>query len=413
MLNAGARVERSPDFREDFGAAVFPAASATFDVLPLSAELRKRLASARLRAGWWRSGSEVSRRSLGQAYVTAATLAPMLGFPFGDGVSPERTTGVEAGTDVSSAGGRARLGLTYYVERSSELLFAAGSSATGLSAVQTGEISNRGIEVEFQLTPYRGPPGSRWDVTGWFAQNTNEVEKLAAGLTELPLSPSLWGARLVAREGSPVGAIVGRRYLRDEATGALIVKNGLPLPDGSGPLSVFGSWRPDWSASLLSRTTIRGVELSLLVETRRGGRVFSATNLWGSYAGTLESTAASRDVGFVVPGVDSVTGAPNSTTVSAEDYFHALGAIHEPWVYDASYVKLRESRLTYETVVRDVPALSGQTVRLSLIGRNLLTWAKAPNIDPETALSGAGFQGFEMGQLPTTRSIGLQLTVTP
>jgi hypothetical protein len=108
-----------------------------------------------------------------------------------------------------------------------------------------------------------------------------------------------------------------------------------------------------------------------------------------------------------------VTGAPNSTTVSAEDYFHALGAIHEPWVYDASYVKLRESRLTYETVVRDVPALSGQTVRLSLIGRNLLTWAKAPNIDPETALSGAGFQGFEMGQLPTTRSIGLQLTVTP
>lgn len=413
LLNAGARVERSPELRKDLGAAVFPAASATYDVAPLVAALRDRLGSARLRASWWRSGTEVSRRSLGQSYVTAATPAPMLGFPLGDGAIPERTTGIEVGTEVSSIGGRAGLGFTYYSERSSELLFAVGSSATGLAAAQTGEISNRGIELELQLTPYRGAPGNRWDVTASFARNINNVEKLAEGLTEVPLSPSPWGAGLVARAGSPVGAIVGRRYLRDAATGALIVRNGLPLPDGSGPLSVLGSWRPDWTTSLLTRTQIRGVELSLLLDARRGGKVFSATNLWGSYAGTLESTVANREVGIVVPGIDSVTGAPNSTTVTAEDYFHALGAIHEPWVYDASYLKLRESRLSYETVLRTVPGFSGQTVRVSLIGRNLVTWAKAPNIDPETALSGGAFQGFEMGQLPTTRSIGIQVTVTP
>jgi hypothetical protein len=40
-------------------------------------------------------------------------------------------------------------------------------------------------------------------------------------------------------------------------------------------------------------------------------------------------------------------------------------------------------------------------------------WAKAPNIDPETALSSTAVQGIEMGQLPTVRSIGLQISLTP
>jgi hypothetical protein len=40
-------------------------------------------------------------------------------------------------------------------------------------------------------------------------------------------------------------------------------------------------------------------------------------------------------------------------------------------------------------------------------------WTKAPNIDPETALSASSFQGFELGQLPTTRSLGFQISITP
>jgi hypothetical protein len=99
--------------------------------------------------------------------------------------------------------------------------------------------------------------------------------------------------------------------------------------------------------------------------------------------------------------------------VSAEDYFHSLAAIHEAWVYDASYAKLRQASLTYELPLRSVPGFREQTARFSVIGRNLVTWAKAPNIDPENALSVGVFQGFEMGQLPTTRSIGFQLTITP
>ena len=49
-----------------------------------------------------------------------------------------------------------------------------------------------------------------------------------------------------------------------------------------------------------------------------------------------------------------------------------------------------------------------------MVGRNLFTWTDYPNYDPENATnSGNGGQGFEMGSLPTTKSIGLNLTITP
>ena len=88
-------------------------------------------------------------------------------------------------------------------------------------------------------------------------------------------------------------------------------------------------------------------------------------------------------------------------------------AIHEPWIYDASYAKLRETRVTIERQLTFLPVLRDATGRLSIIGRNLATWAKAPNIDPETALASGVFQGFEMGQLPGTRSVGIAISVTP
>jgi hypothetical protein len=90
-----------------------------------------------------------------------------------------------------------------------------------------------------------------------------------------------------------------------------------------------------------------------------------------------------------------------------------LAAIQERWLYDASVVKLRDLRLTVALPLRMLPVFSAQSFRATLIGRNLAMWTRVPNIDPETALSASSFQGVEMGQLPTARSIGLQLSITP
>jgi hypothetical protein len=98
--------------------------------------------------------------------------------------------------------------------------------------------------------------------------------------------------------------------------------------------------------------------------------------------------------------------------VSAEDYWHSLGAIGEQWVYDASFVKLREARATVDVPLHSL-GLHAQRLRLSLIGRNLAMWTNVPNIDPETVLSTSFLGGAELGQLPGVRSVGVQLTLTP
>jgi hypothetical protein len=57
--------------------------------------------------------------------------------------------------------------------------------------------------------------------------------------------------------------------------------------------------------------------------------------------------------------------------------------------------------------------LQAQTLRVAVIGRNLALWTDVPNIDPEFVLSTGPSRGLEMGQLPGTRSVGVQISLTP
>ena len=175
---------------------------------------------------------------------------------------------------------------------------------------------------------------------------------------------------------------------------------------------MLGEPGPAWIAGLSSSLQYRWFEFSVLVDTHHGGSVFSATNLVGAYSGVLAETAVRPDSGLLISGLDFGTRTANTTHVSTEDYYHALGAIGERWVYDASFVKLREARVSFSLPLKFITLLNAQSLRASLIARNAAIWTKAPNIDPETALSASPVRA-EMGQLPATKSLGFQVTLTP
>ena len=409
VVDAGARMEKASFYPGDFGFAIYPTLSATYDAARHAGALRTlRLAAARLRASWWRAGNELSPVDLRNAYAGGGTASdPALGVA--DSVAPpERTSAVELGAELTSGNRRAALDVNVYRERTSDVLV-----PTPGFVGQIATISNKGIEAQLRLVAFGDASGSgnAWLIAGSFARNTNTVDGLQ-GTPDAALSPSIWGASLAAREGQPAGVILGTRFLRDSVTRQLVLSNGLPVADAAG-LSVLGSARPDWTAAIESRLRFGRAELGVLFDARIGGSVFSATNLWGSYSGTLAETLVGREAGMTIPGIDSVTGAANAAVVSAEDYFHALGGIDEAFVYDASYWKVREMRLTYEVPLRFLPGFREHMLRASLVGRNVLSGARAPNIDPETVLSPGSFVGFEMGQLPTTRSVGIRVSVTP
>ena len=92
-------------------------------------------------------------------------------------------------------------------------------------------------------------------------------------------------------------------------------------------------------------------------------------------------------------------------------FFYNQGyIIHAADQYDASFVKLREMRLDYSLpgdMVDDTPF---SNVSVGVFGRNLAILHKnVPHIDPEVATSASNIQGFEGGQLPAERTIGVNL----
>jgi TonB-dependent SusC/RagA subfamily outer membrane receptor len=419
-LTVVARDEQSSAFASGHDSHIYPAAVVSFDLARAIAGGSRggsngAPSGAVLRAGWSESGADLSRYALETAYAgvqpTDSVTLPQGGVVSAAAtLSPEVTKNLELGGSFRLSS-RSTLDLSYYHEQTTDLIVAV-PSGSGFIASNGGAVTNSGIEGGLDLGLGGDGNGAHWDASLVAAHNTNRVESLANGLTRLELTPVRWGVGLEARGGEPLGAIVGDRLLRN-SSGALILRDGLPLPDSVAGPQVLGSYNPSLTAGLTNRFRYQWLELSAEVDGSFGGKIFSASNMWGATSGVLAETAFRPDSGLLISGVDAATGGANSTHVSTEDYYHALRSIPERWVYDASYFKLRDLRVSATVPSRFLPGFRAQAIRASLIGRNLYMWAKAPNIDPETALSSSTLVGLELGQLPTARSIGLQLSITP
>jgi TonB-dependent SusC/RagA subfamily outer membrane receptor len=335
-------------------------------------------------------------------------------------LKPERTTSSEGGVEVGLFDNRLTLDATYYSRRTDDQIINLQiSNTTGFNAkaINAGRVTNKGVEALLTAIPIRTARGFTWTSTVNFTTNRNKVVTLAPGLSTVVLGTS-WSVNVEAREGEQYGAIVGAPFLRDSATGQLLLSaRGTPLPDNANR-RVLGNFNPDWLGGWNNEFRYKGATLSALIDVRKGGDVFSVTNMFGTYAGVLSSTVNGRendwnDPGILVPGLARATGQPNTVRASAERYYQSLYGIHEAFVYDAGFVKLREVRLGYDLPRSLLGRARVRSANVAFVGRNLLMRTNVPNIDPESALSTGNVQGLEFATLPTARSIGFNITVTP
>ena len=155
-------------------------------------------------------------------------------------------------------------------------------------------------------------------------------------------------------------------------------------------------------------------------ETLEGRREWYASEELRKQANKLESEWTPTG-GYIGKGVVNIGTAekpeyvPNATPVDPQDYwtYFSNAGTPEPFIYDASFIKLRELSLTYSfdrKLLKKTP-LTG--VSLSLYGRNLWTiWSSIPNVDPESSYNNGNGQGFEYGSLPSRRSFGFSLKLS-
>jgi len=332
-------------------------------------------------------------------------------------LKPEKTSAGEFGLEMSLFDGRATFDGSLYTKATRNQIFTIPvSPASGFStkSVNAGEITNKGGEFLLGITPIQSANGFSWTSTFNYSRNKSMVTTLAPGIKTYIIG-STWYTNVEARAGEPYGSLFGYSFLRDSATGQLLLHNGITQV---GPRKVLGNIQPRWTGGWANQFNYKSFSLNALLDIKRGGDIFSITNYFGDYTGVLAQTLKGREVdwnkpGVVVKGIDDVTGQPNTVNVTTEQYLQNIFPVNEPYIYDASYVKLREVRLGLDLPQRFASVFNARAINIAVSGRNLHTWTKVPNIDPEFAFQSGNFQGIEFAALPTARSIGINLRVTP
>jgi TonB-linked SusC/RagA family outer membrane protein len=345
-------------------------------------------------------------------------------FTLGDALAnaelkPEITHANEAGAELGFFDGRITLDASAYQRYTRNQIFNAPvSTASGFSAkaVNAGKITNNGFEVLLGLTPISTSSGFSWNSTVNYSRNKSMVTELAPGVTTLLLG-SLWNGRIEARLNQPYGAIYGKGFQHDSATGELLLSGGVPQPTAT-PTVFFGTIQPDWTGGWANTITYKSISIYGLLDTHRGGKLYSVTNMFGDNTGVLSRTLYGREQdwnkpGVVIKGIDVATGKENTTSVTSELYFQSIYPSIEPYVYDASYTKLRELRIGFDFPQRFSNRLNFSSISMAITGRNLKTWTNVPNIDPEFSYTTGNYQGIEFAALPNPRSWGISFRITP
>ncbi len=357
-------------------------------------------------------------------------------------LKPEFTTEYEIGTEWSLLNNRVGIDFTYYHRQSTDQIIEVDiSSSTGYSSAITnvGRVDNSGIEIGLDVTPVELSNGFKWNVFTAFTRNRNEVIDIG-DLDQIRVG-GFTNQGIVHRPGLPFGQIYGTDFQRDPESGQILVNpiNGKPYTDNV--LQVIGDPNPDYTVGVTNSFSFKGISISMLIDYRHGGDIFSLTADQTLSRGILDhplntDRAPKIGVGLIGDGAgnplldESGNTIPNSVLTTANDWVFAngwaAGGVDWHSVYDGTTIRLREITMSYNLPAALLSKTPLGSARISLSGRNLwynaVHFPDALNFDPEVSGLGGGnsigpdgggsFQGFDYMGIPSTRRYGVNLSVT-
>ncbi|PWK77652.1 TonB-linked SusC/RagA family outer membrane protein [Mucilaginibacter oryzae] len=451
FVNVTARNDWSSSLPADNLSYFYPSVNGSL-VLSEALDIKSDILTyAKLRGGWSKVGKATDPYQLNNAYISSTLFGsnPQQSSPtidLNDKLKPETTTSAEAGFELGFFHDRLHLDVSAYNTNSTnQILTVDVSPTTGFSqkVINGGRINNKGLEVQLGITPIKSK-GFTWDITTNYSLNRSKVVSLDAdGRLQSIVLGTDRTVQVLAALGQPYGTLYGNAYQRNAQGQIIIGANGTPVINPTK--QYLGKYTPKWQGSINNSFTYKGFNLSFLVDARFGGSIYSNTNRTGTYTGVLASTlpgrgAANGGLSYYYPGNNTsaaavqVTGAapngetvyhdgmifkgvkadgsPNTTILPAQSYYKGFTNVDEAFVYDASYIKLREVKLGYSLPAKWINKIGFQGATFSVVGRNLwIIHKNAPNIDPETAFNSGNGQGLEDLTLPTVRNIGFNVNL--
>ena len=360
-------------------------------------------------------------------------------------LEPAISSDYELGLDLRFLDGRVRTDVTYYNSvRENEILQldAPGSSGYSATLVNAGKFTTTGWEVALGATAIE-QRDLTVDLNLNWSKSKGVVDELAEGIDTRLLESAFFGIQLFAVEGEEWGrAITSGGY-----GGTAYHENGQPIINSSGTAyeleynKDLGNILPDWNGGFNLDVNYKNFSLGAFVEFQKGGQFYSISRMFGAYSGLVEETvgnnalgnpqrdpvldsggnevvsvaldqAANNSGGKTLRGVDQ-NGNEVAYLVNAPTYWLNMFYNKEEWLEDASYVKLRELKLTYDLSASTLEKLPINRASVSLVAMNpLLIYSSVDGVDPSAIQNNAnGFGFWEGGTLPGTRSFGFNVNI--
>jgi len=373
---------------------------------------------AKVRASWAQVGNDTYPYRLMDYYnirfVNGVLTASTDNYKANPNLKPESIKSTELGFDVRLFNNRLGLDFTWYKKNAfNQILSIAVPPATGyqFNLENAGNVENKGVELSLNANIVKQKDFT-WDLVLNYSKNTNKIIELTEKTKVQMISDgSVSFLKVVAQEGGLYGDILGYTYQRNASGQILVDDNGVPLK--SDEMTKLGNYQPKWMMGLSNNFTFKGFNLGFLIDMRYGGDIYMGSIKTGATAGTLAMTLDGREGGMVVPNsVVKSTGAANTKSVTPQAYWGGIGGITEAWMYDATNICFRELSLGYTIPSAIVQKLKINSVKVSLVGRNLfMISSKTKGFNPEATYSTGNAQGIEYGTMPQLRSIGFNLNL--
>ena len=341
----------------------------------------------------------------GQGYLGLTTLSNSP-IKFNPDLKPETVTSSEFGLELSMLSNKLTLDLTVYDIETKDLIFdvpVAASTGYTFNRSNIGLVSNKGLEIALGAD-LMDINNFSWNTSLFYSANKNKVEELVDGLDNFTYNTSSDNNIAVkATVGGSIGDIYGR-ILTGETDAS-----GIPTASAA-PTELLGNAQPDFLAGWSNTIRYKDFSMSFLIDARIGGQIYSQTSAGLDRAGVSKRSLQYRD-GVTVSGNNTATGAPNTESISGEEYWTAMSNVSGEYIYDQDNVRLRELSIGYNVPGVDIIGL--QSANIQLVGRNLFFLSKsADDIDPEAMLgTSIGVQGMSHYAMPTLTSLGLNVTL--
>lgn len=406
----------------------YPSVGSSFVFVDAFPALKSVFSTGKVRATY----AEVGKDARPYAYLPSLEFKPTTGGGYGYGftgpnldLKPEFAISYEYGTDLGFFDDRLGLNFTTYRKETRDQIVndIRGSYATGyvLFNLNGAVTRNTGIELTLTGTPIQKRDFT-WDVLTNFEQARGKTIKLPNALPESYVSDTwLFGnVRNGTAPGLSTRSLTGWYYLRNEKKQLLIdPTTGLPLR-----ANVFtdGGYdrQPDFTVGVTNTFRYKKLSLNFLVDFRKGGDVFNATEHYLTARG-LSNRTLDRDQPRVIDGVlrDGRENSANPTkntivVVPAVQTGYYTNISEELFIEkDINWVRLRDVTLRY--------ALGGSLFRsrdasVWVRGTDLFLFTNYSGLDPivngnTAAVGGSGASGIDYGNFPMPRGVAFGLKV--